>query len=182
MGASSACCENLPQMPGRSSLVLFLACSSETNTTLRQFSVHLTFQAEDPGRNHFPALTPTPATFRLWHHLLFPLKSFLWGEDNALQATQLSSLCAWYRWESVCTQGEKWLPGTPIHHQKSSVQALLSPELYWTNWEPLKDSQTEVLHSSGADSVMKGQKHGLVFVRKFCLGSLAICLFKLQII
>lgn len=78
MGVSSAYCENLPQTPGRSSPVLFLACSftsNETNTILREFSVHLTFQAKDPARNHFSTLTPSPATFRLGHHLLFPLKS-----------------------------------------------------------------------------------------------------------
>lgn len=107
MGVSSAYCENLPQMPGRSSLVLFLACSftsSETNTILREFSVHLTFQAKDPDRN------------------------LLSGERtmHSRKSAELL-LCVWCRWESIWTQDEKLLPWTPIHHQKNPVQALLSP-------------------------------------------------------
>lgn len=87
MGASSVCCENLPQMPGRSRLVLFLArsfISSETNTILRQFSVCLTFQAKDPARNHFSTPIPSPATFRLRHQLLFPLKRCCLGRRQCI--------------------------------------------------------------------------------------------------
>lgn len=168
MGASSACCENLPQMPGRSSLVLFLACSflsSETNTIFRQFSVHLTFQAEDPARNHFSTLTPTPATLGLRHHLLFPLKSCCLGgrqciPGNSAEPTLCSiqvGKCLDSRWKMTARNSHPppkgpWASITFTSYQPHQpslsiweLRVSLSPEfpkLYWTNWGLFKDSQT----------------------------------------
>lgn len=94
MGAGAAYCENLPQMPDRSSLVLFLACSftsSETSTILRPVSVYLTSMQGSLAWNNFSASLPPIPHSGSDTICFFHLKTVVWGEDSALQATQLSS-------------------------------------------------------------------------------------------
>lgn len=180
-------CENLPQLPGRSSPVLSLAHSSvstETNTILRKFSVCLTFQAEDPASNHFSTLTSTPATSRLGIcFVFFHLKAVVFKRraqcipGNSAELTlclvQVGK-CLDSGWK-VTARSSHPPPEEPCAlftftshqpHQPSltiwELQLPLPPEfpkLYRTDWEPLKDSQTEVFVFKNISAIKTAASH-----------------------